>query len=125
MGGKLMKASELNELVGLMETCESVISKVTYLWHKDRNPLTEKERHSNEGITFGSKLYAVSQDIPSMSEVLKFIQMAREPEIWGDYLDKANMYLPEGEDFSNSIYPPKKTRSKTNDKIKNTNNHRT
>ena len=109
-----MKSSELNELVGLMETCESAISKVLYLWHKDRNPLNEKERQSNEGITFGSKLYAVSQDIPSMSEVLKFIQMAREPEIWGDYLDKANSYLPEGEDFSNSIYPPKSTDKEQN-----------
>ena len=49
-----------------------------------------------------------------MCEVLKFIQMAREPEIWGDYLDKANMYLPEGEDFSNSIYPPKKTNTEKN-----------
>ena len=109
-----MKASELNEIVGLMETCESAISKVLFLCHKDRTPLTEREQNSNEGVAFGSKLYEVNKHIPNMCEVLKFIQMAREPEIWGDYLDKANMYLPEGEDFSNSIYPPKKTNTEKN-----------
>lgn len=105
-----MEASKLNELVALMETAESVISKVSYLWHYERNPLTEKERNSNEGIAFGSTLFGLSRDVPKASEVLKFIQMAREPELWGRYLDEANSFLPEG-DYSNSVYPPKKEES--------------
>ena len=111
-----MKASELNEMVSLMETAESAINRIAFLYKQSGNeghPLTEKEVRSNEGIAFGSKLFDARVDIPAMSEVLKFIQMSREPKQWGDYLDKANSFLPEG-DYSNSVYPPKDQKKEEN-----------
>ena len=72
------------------------------------NLFTDEERHSNEGVHFGSALYGLMKDIDKAVECLNLINVFRNPEENSQFIEKLNFYAKQegGENFTGSLCPP-------------------
>lgn len=99
-----MESPSLIQLIEDIEYAKKCINQVGIAYKT--GVITERERHSSEGIGLGSALYGLTKEIERASSCLRLLNAYRNPEEHKEFLRNLRMCEDPNEDYSESICPP-------------------